>query len=570
MPWIIEKLDLPTLVEKIEAYFGVAKNTFNSALSPFLQILAIVSTAATWASRNLKSISSATGYLEQILQEIKEPRVKPATPSPKEVALKGAVEEIDARIASEKRRIEEADRQIAEAQAEIQRIDSGGLVYDFLEGRIHDSRYLDRLGLISVIRKDFELLGSLLETWRERGKKSADKKSQQAEYTWDTRPIERIILYIDDLDRCPPKRVVEVLQAVHLILAFDLFVVVVAVDARWLERSLNESYNPVRDTRDNHEFQETGHRFSAHNYLEKIFQIPFSLPVMEKSGYHQLVADMIATPKKQAERNAQRQEAERRRQGQQRAQEQKDDSHAGPSSRTSPEDGRPAVPDQDDNEEKRRQRKEIEEQEKKAEKQRRERDRQKTLQRIKAMLLHDYEEKFIMALFPFISTPRLAKRFLNIYRLIRVSAASNKIEFKKFIHPEQGEYRAVLILLAIVVGRADAAAEILNDLSGGESKKFTTWLRNSYKEQNKTDPPPNSGQDGQSQESNAPVSINDTSIRTVDLRKAALGINQDLKGVIKYLNDHEGPKFDDHLAAYRKWTREVGRYSFQWHLKLES
>ena len=50
-------------------------------------------------------------------------------------------------------------------------------------------------------------------------------------------PIERIILYIDDLDRCPPKRVVEVLEAVHLLLAFDLFVVVVAVDARWLERS---------------------------------------------------------------------------------------------------------------------------------------------------------------------------------------------------------------------------------------------------------------------------------------------------------------------------------------------
>ena len=49
---------------------------------------------------------------------------------------------------------------------------------------------------------------------------------------WDTRPIERIVLYIDDLDRCPPERVVEVLQAVHLLLAFELFVVVVAVDAR--------------------------------------------------------------------------------------------------------------------------------------------------------------------------------------------------------------------------------------------------------------------------------------------------------------------------------------------------
>ena len=29
-------------------------------------------------------------------------------------------------------------------------------------------------------------------------------------------PIDRIVLYIDDLDRCSPRRVVEVLQAVHL------------------------------------------------------------------------------------------------------------------------------------------------------------------------------------------------------------------------------------------------------------------------------------------------------------------------------------------------------------------
>ncbi|MEZ5024500.1 MAG: P-loop NTPase fold protein [Chitinophagales bacterium] len=42
--------------------------------------------------------------------------------------------------------------------------------------------------------------------------------------------VERIVLYIDDLDRCPPKKVVEVLQAIHLILAFPLFVVVVGVD----------------------------------------------------------------------------------------------------------------------------------------------------------------------------------------------------------------------------------------------------------------------------------------------------------------------------------------------------
>jgi hypothetical protein len=57
--------------------------------------------------------------------------------------------------------------------------------------------------------------------------------------------IDRIILYIDDLDRCPPRRVVEMLEAIHLLLAIDLFVVVVAVDPRWLLRSIAAHYRDL-------------------------------------------------------------------------------------------------------------------------------------------------------------------------------------------------------------------------------------------------------------------------------------------------------------------------------------
>ncbi|MGH3928616.1 MAG: P-loop NTPase fold protein [Pseudonocardiaceae bacterium] len=40
----------------------------------------------------------------------------------------------------------------------------------------------------------------------------------------DLPQIDRIIIYIDDLDRCPPQRVVEMLEAIHLLLAVELFV----------------------------------------------------------------------------------------------------------------------------------------------------------------------------------------------------------------------------------------------------------------------------------------------------------------------------------------------------------
>jgi hypothetical protein len=54
--------------------------------------------------------------------------------------------------------------------------------------------------------------------------------------------IDRVVLYIDDLDRCPPAKVLEVLEAVHLLLALELFVVVVGVDPRWLRNSLRHQY----------------------------------------------------------------------------------------------------------------------------------------------------------------------------------------------------------------------------------------------------------------------------------------------------------------------------------------
>jgi len=58
--------------------------------------------------------------------------------------------------------------------------------------------------------------------------------------------------------------VIKVLEAVHLLLAFPLFVVVVAVDATWLTSSLEEHFRQFEHA-------------DAADYLEKIFQVPFQV-----------------------------------------------------------------------------------------------------------------------------------------------------------------------------------------------------------------------------------------------------------------------------------------------------
>ena len=165
------------------------------------------------------------------------------------------------------------------AETALSEIRDGSLVRRYLDERLRTAAYHERVGLISLVREDLERLTDVLD-------------SDSTEFI-DAK-LERIVLYIDDLDRCPPSRVVEVLQAIHLLLAFPLFVVVVAVDPRWLLTSLKLHYRELlRADRDGdatlHEYEIT-----PANYLEKIFQIPLRLRPMSEDGYRRLVSGLAA------------------------------------------------------------------------------------------------------------------------------------------------------------------------------------------------------------------------------------------------------------------------------------
>ena len=108
------------------------------------------------------------------------------------------------------------------------------------------------------------------------------------------------MLYIDDLDRCPEKRVVDVLQAVHMLLALPLFVVVVGVDSRWLLHSLrlhSRVFQAQPGQIDGFSEEERVHwQSTPMNYLEKIFQIPYAMRPMQPSGFKALIDDLTAAP----------------------------------------------------------------------------------------------------------------------------------------------------------------------------------------------------------------------------------------------------------------------------------
>jgi hypothetical protein len=202
----------------------------------------------------------------------------------------------------------EAKGREAAAAAELDAATTGRLLANFISDRAASSDYRKHLGVLALVRDDFEKLSGLIEeeNWKLSPEDPLDPpprkdlrryQSLEEEAADTEQRINRIVLYIDDLDRCPPNKVVEVLQAVHLLLAFPLFVVVVGVDARWITRSLQTKYRELllMGVRSNGATDDTEMLGSAtpNDYLEKIFQIPFWLKQMQPNDCDRMVRGLL-------------------------------------------------------------------------------------------------------------------------------------------------------------------------------------------------------------------------------------------------------------------------------------
>ena len=351
-----------------------------------------------WLNRRLATVRDLPGKLEGV---VKQARAAYAAEPENGLAA------LDAEIAALRIKADNAAAEIEAAAESLRRADSGMLLYDHLTERAKDGRYVDRQGVVAVLRRDLEHL-----------------KDYLGALNHDTAKISRIVLYIDDLDRCEPGRVVEVLQAVHLLLAFPLFAVVVAVDPRWLERSLYDKYLP--DHRKLTDEQLAEEDFSPRNYLEKIFQIPFRLdPKLNgfKAMVDGLTAGMVEIP---AEPVATGRNETSPSPVEQRAVNTGKPGETPPESAASPDLAAEPATDKA------------------------ERSQEPVKPPLDKLKLTPAEVEALKQVHPFIPTPRALKRMLNVYLLVRLrdgGAADNPI--------------AVMTLLGLEIGFPAAGRELL-------------------------------------------------------------------------------------------------------------
>ena len=168
----------------------------------------------------------------------------------------------------------EAEVQLLEEKVNAQRQRIPENIYESLEAfvsdRIQDGSYEKRLGLMQQVKGDLSELSNRL----------LPPPADSQEFQWKVEQLQkffprgpaRVVVYIDDLDRCPPDRVVQVLEAVQLLVKTPLFIAVLAIDERYITRALEQFYKGVLLRHGSP---------SGTDYLEKIIQLPYRVrPIM--------------------------------------------------------------------------------------------------------------------------------------------------------------------------------------------------------------------------------------------------------------------------------------------------
>lgn len=423
-----------------------------------IQIAAMLTGSAAWVrsalsafSERRKDLEAARNWVNQLLQA-KRDEVPEA-----EKRLKNEVE-----MAQETK--ETADAEVIRIQALVNKLENAReeiSLARFLSDRHKSDDYRKQLGIFTTIRRDFEVLVERLTP-----------KAGQAQ------KLERIVLYIDDLDRCPADKVVEVLQAVHLLLAYPLFVVVVGVDSRWLLHSLSSHFKQFDDhvaqlTNGQKGDQSEHWTATPQHYLEKIFQIPYALRPMTDNGFSQMIDSLLAPSTGNAPPEADLKSV--------REVTSPNSAHLSsiqtrttsvPATFVESTEGLASLDvfagSNEPDDRSTRHPSALAE------------TSQSSLPMLdeSALTIQPWETEYAKRLRAFIPSPRAAKRFSNVYRILKAGVASNELQRFEGSPDFPGEFRLTMVLLAIQIYAPQMAAQWFPQLASQSSQeRLDTALR---------------------------------------------------------------------------------------------
>ena len=363
------------------------------------------------------------------------------------------------------------------------------------------TEYREQLSLVARTRERFdELNRAVTET------APADRK--------------RFVIVIDDLDRCAPENVVKVLEAVHLLFNYEMFVVVLAVDTRWLAQSLQIRYRQLLGETDS---------AGPYDYLEKIIQIPVHLLPLDEALVRTMITGLTGVPlTPPAEPEDTPAPALHEADG--------SDPGAGSPSGAGADGalaahhartGRPSLPAQ-------------------------------------VLKITPDEATAMSAVAPLVgTTPRTVKRFVNTYRLLKAQA-DDPAEFSR-LQGSIGDHEVVAFLLAVVTGRPAVYQRLLPALICAADRQTLQPVVAALTPSTPEPPAPIKPLPGSAAlnppELNLPMADPTGSAPPAPIPPASAAADPALGDVLSWLARY--PRYANAPAhRYAKWAMEVARFSF--------
>ena len=90
--------------------------------------------------------------------------------------------------------------------------------------------------------------------------------------------IEKLVVLIDDLDRCLPKVAIETLEAVRMFLSMENTVFIIAADDSMIRYSVKEYFPRVLEKEGEESTKSIDYNQFSEKYLEKLIQVPIHIP----------------------------------------------------------------------------------------------------------------------------------------------------------------------------------------------------------------------------------------------------------------------------------------------------
>lgn len=101
----------------------------------------------------------------------------------------------------------------------------------------------------------------------------------------------RIVVFIDDLDRCLPDKAVELLEAIKLFLDIEGYLFIIGVDREVVKKGISYRY---RFFEHREEKEKDNLIISPEDYLDKMIQLPLELPAIEHGRKMTFIQNLVS------------------------------------------------------------------------------------------------------------------------------------------------------------------------------------------------------------------------------------------------------------------------------------